>query len=159
MDPEGILDFVRARRLAVVATVADDDSPQAALVGIAVTNDGRVVFDTVTGSRKYANLRRHKKTAIVVGWEDEVTVQLEGIGEEPTGADLAYCKDAYFDAHPDGRERQDCPTSRISRCASPGCATATTAPRDRESSNTAYPDKVVVTSRERCQSLQRIDRW
>ena len=109
MDPEGILDFVRARRLAVVATVAGDDSPQAALVGIAVTNDGHIVFDTVTGSRKYANLRRHKKTAIVVGWEDEVTVQLEGIGEEPTGADLAYCKDAYFDAHPDGRERQDWP--------------------------------------------------
>jgi pyridoxine/pyridoxamine 5'-phosphate oxidase len=109
MNPEGILDFIRTRRLAVVATVSDNGLPEAALVGIAVTNDERIVFDTVKGSRKYANLRRRIGIALVVGWEDEVTVQLEGIGEEPTGIDLAYCKEAYFVAHPNGRERQDWP--------------------------------------------------
>jgi pyridoxine/pyridoxamine 5'-phosphate oxidase len=89
--------------------VSDNGLPEAALVGIAVTNDDRIVFDTVKGSRKYANLRRQSGIALVVGWEEEITVQLEGVGEEPTGIDLEYCKDAYFGAHPDGRDRQDWP--------------------------------------------------
>jgi general stress protein 26 len=109
MNPEGILDFVRARRLAVVATVSESGMPEAALMGIAVTSDERIVFDTVKSSRKYANLCARNGIALVVGWEEEITVQLEGIAEEPTGIDLEFCKDAYFVAHPDGRERQDWP--------------------------------------------------
>jgi general stress protein 26 len=106
MSPETILDFVRGRRLAVVATVAADGSPEAALMGIAVTSDNRIVFDTVKSSRKYTNLKSEKRTAIVVGWADEVTVQLEGVADEPTGDDLHYCKNAYFETYPDGRGRE-----------------------------------------------------
>jgi pyridoxine/pyridoxamine 5'-phosphate oxidase len=109
MSPEEMLDFVRAHPLAVVATVAEDGSPEAALMGIAMTADARVVFDTVKGSRKYANLRREKRVALVVGWESEITVQLEGIAEEPVGFDLEGCKAAYFGAYPEGREREAWP--------------------------------------------------
>ncbi len=100
---------MRARRLAVVSTVSEGGLPEAALVGIVVTNDERIVFDTVKGSRKYANLRRRNGIALVVGWEEEITVQLEGTAEEPTGIDREYCKEAYFVAHPDGRDRQEWP--------------------------------------------------
>lgn len=105
MNVEDVLNFVRARRLAVLATVSDDGSPEAALMGIAMMPDKRIVFDTVRGSRKYANLRREKRIAIVVGWNDEITVQLEGVAEEPSDADLDQCKDAYFKVYPEGRER------------------------------------------------------
>ena len=106
VSSDEILAFVRAHRLAVVATVSDDGLPEAALMGIAVMPDGRIVFDTVTSSRKYANLRRRHRVALVVGWEREITVQLEGTAEDPTGADLERCKDAYFTADPDGRIRE-----------------------------------------------------
>ena len=109
MSLEKILDFVRARRLAVIATVSDDGMPEAALMGIAMTPDGRVIFDTLKSSRKYSNLRSRNGIALAVGWERETTVQLQGVAEEPTGVDLERCKDAYFAVYPEGRERQAWP--------------------------------------------------
>ena len=109
MTPEDIFTFVRAHELAIVATVSDNNSPEAALMGIAVTPDARIVFDTVKGSRKYANLRHENRVALVVGWEHEITVQLEGCAEEPDGVDLQRCKEAYFAVFPDGREREAWP--------------------------------------------------
>jgi general stress protein 26 len=105
MSPEEIFTFVSAHRLAIVATVSDKNLPEAALMGIVVMPDARIIFDTVTGSRKYANLRHQNRVALVVGWEHEITVQLEGCVEEPSGVDLERCKEAYFAVFPDGRER------------------------------------------------------
>lgn len=88
MSPERILAFVRSHRLAVVATVSDNGTPEAAPMGIAMMPDARIIFDTVKRSRKYANLRHRSGIALVVSSECETTVQLEGIAEEPAGADL-----------------------------------------------------------------------
>jgi pyridoxine/pyridoxamine 5'-phosphate oxidase len=109
MSPENIFEFVRSHRLAVVATISDDGKPEAALMGIAMMPDRRIIFDTLKNSRKYLNLRHTRAVALVVGWERETTVQLEGLAQQPTGVDLERCKDAYFAAYPDGRERQAWP--------------------------------------------------
>lgn len=109
MTRSDAIDFIRRQRLAVIATVTADGAPEAALMGIAMTSDERIVFDTFTTTRKYANLRARNTVALVVGWDDEVTVQIEGIAEEPTGEDLERCKDAYFAAYPEGRERASWP--------------------------------------------------
>ena len=53
-----------------------------------------------------ANLRRFARIALVVGWEEEQTVQIEGVADEPTGAELDRLKLVYFAAYPDGPERQ-----------------------------------------------------
>jgi general stress protein 26 len=106
MTPDGIFAFVRSHRLAVLATVSEDGLPEAALMGFAMTRDGQIVLDTSRESRKFENLRRRSDVALVVGLEDEVTVQLEGRAHEPTGNELARCKAAYFEAFPDGRERE-----------------------------------------------------
>ena len=45
----------------------------------------------------------------MVGWDDEVTAQLEGIADEPSGDELARVKAVYFAAHPDGPEREQWP--------------------------------------------------
>ncbi|WP_082077265.1 pyridoxamine 5'-phosphate oxidase family protein [Bradyrhizobium sp. LTSPM299] len=50
------LAFLRKHRLAVVSTV-HDGAPQAAVVGIAVTDELEIIFDTLTTSRKFTNLR------------------------------------------------------------------------------------------------------
>lgn len=78
-------------------------------MGIAMTPDRRIVFDTVKSSRKYSNLLKEKRIAIVVGWENEITAQLEGVAEEPTGADLDQCKSSYFTTYPEGRKREAWP--------------------------------------------------
>lgn len=96
----------RKHRLGVVATVSPDGDPQSALVGIAVTKDLEIIFDTLSTTRKCQNLRKCPKISAVVGWDQEITVQCEGEADEPTGAELDDLKETYFAVYPDGRDRQ-----------------------------------------------------
>src|ERR1700742_357347 len=96
-----LLSFLRRHRLCVQATVSPAGVPQAAVVGFAVSDDLEIVFDTVDTSRKITNLRHNPMLAIVVGWDDEQTVQLEGPADEPGPAELPRLKQIYFDAFPD----------------------------------------------------------
>jgi len=109
LQTDELIAFLRRHRWGVVATVAADGSPQAAVVGIAVTDRLEVIFDTVDESRKVRNLRRDARVALVVGWDEEQTVQLDGVADEPTGEDLAVCQATYFAAFPDGVERRSWP--------------------------------------------------
>jgi PPOX class probable F420-dependent enzyme len=97
--------FLRGHRLAVQASIAPDGRPQAAVVGFAVSDLLEIVFDTVTSSRKYHNLLRDPRIALVVGWDREITVQIEGVVDFPAGDDLGRVRECYFAAYPDGRDR------------------------------------------------------
>jgi Pyridoxamine 5'-phosphate oxidase len=100
-------DFLHQHRLAVISTI-NPTWPEAAVVGIAVTEDLDIIFDTLSTSRKYANLRADPRVALVI-WHDAVTVQIEGVADLPDGADLDACKRVYFEAWPDGPEREKWP--------------------------------------------------
>lgn len=104
-----LIAFIRRHRYAVEASTAVDGAPQAAVIGIAVTDDLELVFDTLGTTRKAQNLRRDPRIALVVGWDDEQTVQLEGVADEPSSDELVRLKRAYFDAFPDGPEREQWP--------------------------------------------------
>ena len=108
MTPSDFLAFLRQHRLAVVSTVRDG-APQAAVVGIAVTDALEIVFDTVTTSRKYANLIADPRVALVAGWDYGQTVQVEGVADVPSGHEVTACKQVYFAVWPDGRERERWP--------------------------------------------------
>lgn len=110
MTRRELVAFLRRYTLAVQASVDADGGPQAAVVGFAVSDELEIVFDTVTTSRKHANLRRDPRCALVIGWADEITVQLEGVADEPSGSDLDRLKEVYFGPYPDGRERAKWPT-------------------------------------------------
>lgn len=108
MDRADLLRFMRDQPLAVVASVSDAGAPEAAVVGIVVTDKFEVVFDTLTSSRKTLNLRARPSAALVIGGlmpGDERTVQYEGIADEPTGRELELVKELYFRRFPDGRAR------------------------------------------------------
>jgi pyridoxine/pyridoxamine 5'-phosphate oxidase len=109
MDQAELIAFVRARGLGVVASRGPAGSPQAALVGLAATDQGELVFDCSRASRKYANIDRDPEVAVVVGWDDEVTVQIEGSADVASGGDLERCQAAYFEQYPDGRDRAASP--------------------------------------------------
>jgi pyridoxine/pyridoxamine 5'-phosphate oxidase len=101
--------FMTAQRLAVLGYLAPDGAPRSALVGIGVTQELEVVFDTVASSRKYGCLIANPAASFVLGWAKETTVQLEGRAFQPTGEELKRYQRVYFAAYPDGPDRLSWP--------------------------------------------------
>lgn len=101
-----LLAYLRRHTLAVLATHAADGAPQAALVGVAITDDFTVVFDTVSDSRKHANLLNDARAALVFSGPGERTVQLEGAASlvSATAPCDAIWREAYFAAWPSCRD-------------------------------------------------------
>lgn len=109
MTRADLFTFIAGHRLGVLGTISPDGAPQSALVGIAVTKDLELIFDTVDSSRKYRNLIANPAASFVIGWEGEVTLQYEGNAFVPTGNDLAQYKKDYFAAWPDCRAHENWP--------------------------------------------------
>ena len=112
MDTAGLLLFLRQHRLAVQASVSPGSRPQAAVVGIAVSDRFEIVFDTIETTRKAQNLRQNSHVALIVGGlilGDERTVQYEGEVDEPVGAELERLKAVYYSVYPEGPTRINWP--------------------------------------------------
>ena len=134
MTPQELLSFLRSHRLAVQASVSAVGDVQAAVVGFAVSDRFEIVFDSLGSTRKVANLRGNPRIAVVIGWDDEQTVQIEGIADEPTGDELARFRRSTSRrilTVSSGRNGRASPTSVCGRI---GCDTAISA-RRRASSN------------------------
>jgi len=101
---EDLYAFLAAWKLGVLGTIGDTGTPQSALVGIAVTKELEIVFDTVKSSRKYPNLIARPACSFVIGgWAaSEQTVQYEGQAEELRPPDLERYQETYFNTWPDG---------------------------------------------------------
>ena len=108
MKRDALLAFMRSERYAVQASVSIGHRPQAALVGIAVSDAFEIVFDTLSSSRKAENLRANASIAFVIGGThsgDERTVQYEGVADIPSGDERDRIREIYFSVFPDGRDR------------------------------------------------------
>lgn len=104
-----LLAFIREQKWAVEASVSPERTPQAAVIGVALTEAFELVFDTMGDTRKAQNLRANPSIALVIGWDAGQTVQLEGTADEPQGAELVALKQVYFARFPDGLEREAWP--------------------------------------------------
>ena len=112
MKKSELLAFLRSHRWAIEATSSLSGQPQAAIIGFAVTEQLELVFDTLSSSRKAANLSTNPRVAFVIGgWNDEEpkTLQYEGSSDFPEGEELERIKEAYFAAFPDGPTRLSLP--------------------------------------------------
>lgn len=67
------------------------------------------MFDTAAASRKCHNLQAFPRAAVVIGWDDEVTVPCEGDAEILAGDERDRCLRAYVQQYPDGRQRAEDP--------------------------------------------------
>ena len=105
MNKSDIHAFMTRFRYGVESSIASGGWPQSALVGIAVTPELEIIFDTVRSSRKYQNLVTRPLCSFVVGWGGEQTIQFEGTAVEPQGAELERIRESYFAVWPDGRDR------------------------------------------------------
>jgi hypothetical protein len=109
MDRSQIHAFLTNHRYAVVSSLGPNQTPQSALIGIAVSPNLEIIFDTVKSSRKFPNLIADPRCSLVIGWDHEQTVQYEGIATEPLGEELARYQKIYFEKWPDGPARLSWP--------------------------------------------------
>lgn len=107
MTTEFLYNFISQNKYAVLSTVTKDNLAEAALVGIAVTPELKIIFDTLSTSRKYLNLIKNPSIAFVIGWHNEQTIQYEGNAKISTVKELDRLLETYFSVFPDGRERKE----------------------------------------------------
>ena len=103
---------MKEQRYALVASVSAAGTPEAVVVGVAVTDAFEIVFDKLKTTRKAKTLRTNPAVAFVIGGSipgDERTVHYEGDASFPEGAQLARIQAAYFAAFPSGRSRSSSP--------------------------------------------------
>ena len=101
--------FISQCKLGVLGSIGAAGTPQSSLVGIAVTPELEIIFDTVKSSRKYGNLISRPACSFAIGWAGEQTVQYEGEAEELSGSTLKHFQQIYFRAWPDGPSRLSWP--------------------------------------------------
>jgi pyridoxine/pyridoxamine 5'-phosphate oxidase len=104
-----LLALLQSHRLLVQASCNEQRGPQAAVVGYGVSDELEIVFDTLDATRKYKNLVRNPRVALVIEWDQQRTLQLEGLVDFPHGQELERIRDVYFVAYPDGRDRLSWP--------------------------------------------------
>ena len=112
MTRDALLEFMRSEKYAIQTSVAASGAPQAAVVGVAVSDEFEIVFDTLASSRKAINLRANPAVAFVIGGTrdgDERTVQFEGTADEPNGTELERLLALYYARFPDGPQRRSWP--------------------------------------------------
>jgi hypothetical protein len=105
MNKASLHTFMAEHRYGVVSSISSAGTPQSALVGIAVTDQLEIIFDTLRSTRKYRNLIARPACSVVLGFPGEKTLQLEGNAMEPDGAERTRYQEAYFLSWPDGRDR------------------------------------------------------
>ena len=109
MTQSDLYRFITRHKLAVQGSISANNSPQSALVGIAVTPQLEIIFDTVNTSRKYRNLVARHACSFVIGWTGEQTVQYEGIAREMAGPELIPYQQVYLEAWPECRSHLSWP--------------------------------------------------
>jgi general stress protein 26 len=97
--------FLMKHKFAVLSTVTADHRPESAVVGIIATPDLRIFCDTLSTSRKFINISNNPAAAYAIGWDDEQTVQFEGMARVPTGDELNELLEFYYQVFPDGKDR------------------------------------------------------
>jgi general stress protein 26 len=107
MTTDFLYDFIRQHKFGVLSTISPENTPQSAYLGIAVTPDLKIIFDTVTDSRKYRNILLNPNISFVIGWDNERTVQYEGLAKIPDENELQDLLQTYFKVFPDGIFRKE----------------------------------------------------
>ena len=105
MDKQLLFQFLDACGLGVLSSLGPMGAPQSALVGIAITPELEIIFDTVEKSRKFANIARDPRVAFLIGWQGEVTVQYEGVARQISSSELGPYHEIYFRKFTDAPSR------------------------------------------------------
>lgn len=112
-----IFNFLKRHRLAVIATVNQKNNPESAVLEFSQKDNLEIIFDTLMSSRKFNNLQSHQRVALVIGWDNNITVQYEGNAHELWSNELESCKKIFFAKLPHAKKWEKNPDIRFFKCS------------------------------------------
>lgn len=99
-----VRELLHKTNLTVISTVSGDGMPESAVIEFGETESLELIFNTLNTSRKYKNLQKNPHVSFVIGWDDKITVQYEGIVSELNGKDLETYQETFFEKNPDAKK-------------------------------------------------------
>lgn len=108
--------LIIARRQHYVAmSTSGETGPQSSTMRCAVGDKFELVFGTLVTSRKFANMQRDPRVAVLL-WNSLFSMQIEGSFDLPDGQELDRLKAVFSRAFPaDFRDREARPAHRFFR--------------------------------------------
>ncbi len=100
---------MNSKTLMVLATVSEDGKPESAVVGFGQTKKLEIICGTSKLSRKAENILKHKYVSIVIGWDDQGTLQYEGTARVLKVSEATKYSAVYFDKNPIAKQFKDNP--------------------------------------------------
>lgn len=94
--------FLHEHTLAVISTFGKD-YPESAVIEFG-DNGLELIFDAYKNSRKCQNVQRSPNVSFVIGWDENKTVQYEGLASLLEGEELEQYKQYYFAKLPESRK-------------------------------------------------------
>ena len=112
MERKFILNFIKRHTIAVLSTVTPQNTSESAVIHFAINDNFEIIFNTYVSYRKYKNLNHHNAVSVVIGWDEDITVQYEGKAQELQGKELVQCKEIFHQYHPISRKWDQSPETR-----------------------------------------------
>lgn len=105
-----VLELMAKSELCVISSVGPDGGPQSAVVGFSENKELQLMIATSNESRKYRNMLADERVSVVIGWDDRITIQYEGLARQLTGDDLVSRQAVHFAKQPRAERFKDLPT-------------------------------------------------
>src|SRR5260221_9584663 len=107
MTKDEVAAFIHRHDLAVISTLGKE-YPESAVVEFADENFV-LIFDTHDTSRKHKNILASPNVSLVIGWDENKTVQYEGEAALLEGDELMHYKQIYFEKNPEAQKWGNAP--------------------------------------------------
>ena len=104
--------FLATEPHGVVSTLHADGSVESALVAVSETPDLHIIFGTFVDSRKFANLTRDPRVAVVISADDR-TLQIEGAARVTHGNEERACRERHLAKNPGSEKYAHDPKQRF----------------------------------------------
>lgn len=101
-----ILDFIKKQKLAVLATVGKT-APESSALEFGETDDLEIIIDMYNSSRKYKNMKNNPNVSLVIGWDEDITIQYEGVAEELKEDKKRKYQNIYWLKNPEAKRWAD----------------------------------------------------
>ncbi len=97
-DKKVVIDFIKKNKIGTSSTISPDGKPEATSMAISQKDNLELIFQTPNNTRKYYNLKRNPRVAIVFGFDvDEfITIQYEGIAREAEAQEIDECRKIHI---------------------------------------------------------------
>ncbi|MEO6761422.1 MAG: pyridoxamine 5'-phosphate oxidase family protein [Candidatus Saccharimonadales bacterium] len=109
MNKAMLREFMDARHNMVLSTVDGEGRSESAVVGFGATNKLQLVFGTAGSTRKAQNIATNKDVSVVIGWDNQGTIQYEGTARLLGGNDVDVYAEFYFLKNEGARAYKDAP--------------------------------------------------